>query len=110
MTDVSKKPSDRIHELAAKHAPPIDLPWGAVVYGTNELVKGLIDYLDECHEKESRRLAVLSALALCVPGGSASGVNKYLEQAGMVQRVAFMDHAADTRIAIVNEAKAMGLL
>lgn len=57
MTDASKKPSDRIHELAAKHAPPIDLPWGAVVYGTKELVKGLIEYLDERWEEEQKLLA-----------------------------------------------------
>lgn len=54
MTDVSKKPSERIHELAVEHAPKT---WDVSVYRTQELVQGLIDYLDECWAEEQTAVA-----------------------------------------------------
>lgn len=75
-------------------------------------VQALVDYLDEQHETERRRIALWTALALIGPGATAERINGLLEKAGLGTSVAVFPHERfeTAKEWIVDAAEKAGLI
>lgn len=101
------KPSERLREIAEycdRHYPSNGSAANAI--------KAITTYLDEQHERERRRIAVWTALAMVGPGCTNVSMDRQLERAGLGLRARDFHYMTfgNVRDMIVEAAELEGLL